>query len=322
MVLAAFAALPRLDEKMQPSDPVLSRSTEDLIAQTELPPRPTDDIDVEAELRALHDYKSRNSSSSSLLSTLSNPSLHAPETLPALHNLESARSSPTTPLTPTQSRPQLSPSSSSSSIKRLHRNLETRLHPFWAAALPSRQVRISLYPVDESDKSGRTEEELDLLEAPLLTQVVTTSPEGAFQAKFTIAWEMLCTHPAGIHVAFGPVGHEPEFRVSAELLPSASSETGRAAALEKIRHTIAPNMPVAGAEERVPLTHSQVRVLSDIDDTVKHSSILSGARAVFYNVFVRDLQENVIPGMGAWYDEMWRRGVRFHYVVSIVCVII
>lgn len=302
---------------MRPSDPVLSRSTEDLISQTELPPKPTDDFDVEAEMRALHEFKSRNSSSSSLLSTLSNPSIHSPETLPALHNLETPRlPSPATPSTPTQSRPQLSPSSSSTSVKRLHRNLETRLYPFWAAALPARQVRISLYPVDESDKSGRTQEELDLLEAPLLTQVVTTTQEGAFQAKFTINWEMLCTHPAGIHVAFGPHDHEPEFRVAAELLPSAASETGRAATLEKIRHTIAPNMPVAGAEERVPLTNSTVRVLSDIDDTVKLSNILAGARAVFYNVFVKDLQENVIPGMGAWYEEMFRRGVRFHYVVS------
>lgn len=248
----AFAALPRLDEKLRPGDPVLSRSTEELISQTELPPKPTDDIDIESELRALHDFKSRNSSSSSILSTLSDPSLHSPEPLPALHNLEAPRlPSPSTPSTPTQSRPQLTPSSSSSSVKRLHRNLETRLYPFWAAALPARQVRISLFPVDESDKTGRTEEELDLLEAALLTQTVTTTPEGAFQAKFTIGWEMLCTHPAGIHVAFGPADHEPEFRVTAELLPSVASETGRAATLEKIRHTIAPNMPVAGAEERV-----------------------------------------------------------------------
>lgn len=300
---------------MRPIDPVLSRSTEDLISKTELPPKPTDEIDVESELRALHDFKSRNSSSSSLLSTLSSSPLQ-PEQLPPLHSL-ARLPSPSTPSTPTQDRPQLSHSSSDSSVKRLHRNLETRLHPFWAAALPARQVQISLYPVDESDKSGRTEEELDLLEAPLLTQTVTTTPEGAFQVKFTITWEMLCTHPAGIHVAFGPADHEPEFRVSADLLPSASTETGRAAALEKIRHTIAPNMPVASAEERVPLTHSPVRVLSDIDDTVKQSSILSGARAVFYNVFVRDLKENVIPGMGAWYEDMWRRGVRFHYVVRI-----
>jgi phosphatidate phosphatase APP1 len=31
-------------------------------------------------------------------------------------------------------------------------------------------------------------------------------------------------------------------------------------------------------------------------------------------VFVKELRDIVIPGMGEWYNEMWRRGVRFHYV--------
>ncbi|KAF7976351.1 hypothetical protein HWV62_6895 [Athelia sp. TMB] len=44
------------------------------------------------------------------------------------------------------------------------------------------------------------------------------------------------------------------------------------------------------------------------------SGIVSGARAVFRNVFVKEMRDLVIPGMGDWYNEMWRRGVRFHYV--------
>jgi hypothetical protein len=57
-------------------------------------------------------------------------------------------------------------------------------------------------------------------------------------------------------------------------------------------------------------------LISDIDDTIKYSNILSGARSVFFNVFVKDLTEALIPGMPEWYNEMWHRGVRFHYVVS------
>lgn len=59
----------------------------------------------------------------------------------------------------------------------------------------------------------------------------------------------------------------------------------------------------------------RVGIISDIDDTIKKSNILSGARSVFYNVFVRDLNEALIPEMPEWYNEMWKRGVRFHYVV-------
>jgi phosphatidate phosphatase APP1 len=46
------------------------------------------------------------------------------------------------------------------------------------------------------------------------------------------------------------------------------------------------------------------------------SGITEGARAVFHNVFVKELKDGIIPGMGEWYTNMWERGVRFHYVVS------
>jgi phosphatidate phosphatase APP1 len=55
-------------------------------------------------------------------------------------------------------------------------------------------------------------------------------------------------------------------------------------------------------------------LISDIDDTIKHSHVLSGARSVFYNVFVRDLSESLIPEMASWYNSLYQRGVRFHYV--------
>ena len=80
--------------------------------------------------------------------------------------------------------------------------------------------------------------------------------------------------------------------------------------------TLTPPVQIATTSERVSLTYCPIRVISDIDDTVKLSGVHCGARVVFQNVFVKDLEENLIPGMGEWYTEMWRRGVRFHYVVS------
>jgi phosphatidate phosphatase APP1 len=67
---------------------------------------------------------------------------------------------------------------------------------------------------------------------------------------------------------------------------------------------------------KTPITHCPIRVISDIDDTVKSSDIVSGARVVIQNVFVRELQDNVIPCMGEWYRSMFQRGERLHYVVS------
>lgn len=139
---------------------------------------------------------------------------------------------------------------------------------------------------------------------PLTTQDILTGVDGSFSARFTVPWEQLCLHPHALHIAFGDPCTEHELILCAELLPAPPP--------------INYNKAGAKTELRMSLTHSPVRVVSDIDDTVKLSNILSGARAVFHNVFVKELKETVIPGMGPMYSGMYKRGVRFHYVVGIV----
>ena len=57
-----------------------------------------------------------------------------------------------------------------------------------------------------------------------------------------------------------------------------------------------------------------ISVISDIDDTVKHSAISSGAKEMFRNTFVRDLGELTVKGVSDWYQELAKRNVDFHYV--------
>jgi phosphatidate phosphatase APP1 len=69
------------------------------------------------------------------------------------------------------------------------------------------------------------------------------------------------------------------------------------------------------ATEKVLITASQgISVISDIDDTIKHSAIGSGAREIFRNVFIRDLVDLTIDGVREWYNRMAEMGVPFHYV--------
>ncbi|KAL1792670.1 hypothetical protein ACET3X_009177 [Alternaria dauci] len=69
------------------------------------------------------------------------------------------------------------------------------------------------------------------------------------------------------------------------------------------------------ATEEVIVTSSQgISVISDIDDTIKHSAIGSGAREIFRNVFIRDLVDLTIDGVREWYNRMAELGVKFHYV--------
>jgi phosphatidate phosphatase APP1 len=69
------------------------------------------------------------------------------------------------------------------------------------------------------------------------------------------------------------------------------------------------------ATEEVIITAAQgISVISDIDDTIKHSAIGSGAREIFRNVFIRDLLDLTIDGVREWYNSMAEMGIQFHYV--------
>jgi hypothetical protein len=146
---------------------------------------------------------------------------------------------------------------------------------------------------------------------PIASREVTTAQDGSFQVKFGVPWDVLLKHPDGVQIAFGAVTPGHDFFVLAELLPSPPPPP---------TSTVPQPVPVddtpgSRAQIKVPLSYTPVRVISDIDDTVKMANILSGARAIFYTVFVQNLGDIVIPGMGDWYNKMWQRGVRFHYVV-------
>jgi hypothetical protein len=206
-------------------------------------------------------------------------------------------------------------------IRRLHANLEKRLQPFWSSVLPNRTVRLHLFVTPhrdylKQDEDNEDEVSLDADNGPLMSQDVFTAVDGSFQVKFRVNWEELCHHPQALHIAFGEEIEEHELMIVAQLLPPADTNRPPRSNSSSSFVQTSTAQPLTSLS-RIPITHSPIRVISDIDDTIKFSGILSGARAVFHNVFVKDLRENVIPGMGEWYAGMWSRGVRFHYVVSL-----
>ncbi|KAB5516951.1 hypothetical protein GE09DRAFT_1179365 [Coniochaeta sp. 2T2.1] len=56
-----------------------------------------------------------------------------------------------------------------------------------------------------------------------------------------------------------------------------------------------------------------VSLISDIDDTIKRSSISMGAREIFRNTFVRDLGDLTVDGVKEWYNSLHDMGVSIHY---------
>jgi phosphatidate phosphatase APP1 len=69
------------------------------------------------------------------------------------------------------------------------------------------------------------------------------------------------------------------------------------------------------ATEEVNVTTDRgVSLISDIDDTIKHSNINGGAREIFRNAFIRDLGDLTIDGVREWYNTLHDMGVKIHYV--------
>lgn len=73
------------------------------------------------------------------------------------------------------------------------------------------------------------------------------------------------------------------------------------------------NEDLSAVHEIEIIDEDGVSLISDIDDTVKRSSISLGAREIFRNTFIRDLRELSIDGVREWYGELEKMGVSFHY---------
>lgn len=73
---------------------------------------------------------------------------------------------------------------------------------------------------------------------------------------------------------------------------------------------------LSATEEIVTHRVEGVSLISDIDDTVKHSSVSLGAREMFRNTFTAPLSSLTIPGVAGWYRRLAGEPykVDFHYI--------
>ncbi|KAH7106065.1 hypothetical protein BKA62DRAFT_612744 [Auriculariales sp. MPI-PUGE-AT-0066] len=302
-----LAALPKLIKQAvkqaepDPPPPIaihLTPSTEELLATKKLPPRPTEITDELERVALSQMYDDDTATQYSQDSTASSSAASAPEELDlAMAGL------------------------SQDEVRQLHLNLHSRFRQFWSSSLASRMVRIELYVVGEPAE-------------PLLTQDVMTDAQGGFALQLQVPWERMLAHPLAQKIAHGEAGATSlsvDFiRVTAELLPAPSKSLTatliNGAASTPTSATFAESsMPPSRSNSSdelhrpmdscvLPLTYTRVRLISDIDDTVKRSNILGGAKKAFRNVFVNELKDVIIQEMSDWYQSMYSSGVRFHYV--------
>ncbi|KZT37748.1 hypothetical protein SISSUDRAFT_1022458 [Sistotremastrum suecicum HHB10207 ss-3] len=303
-----FAALPKLPSSNQPDHftsnnplprPALSRSTEDLLKSHPLPATPSE-MTEEREFAAL-DAQFRKAEEDIEDDTVS---IESTEDIPP-------PSPSTAPSWNTSSRPSIS------ELRIQHANLDSRLQAFWSSAIAEAPVKITISSSQTPPDAKRVPHLIDITSPhdeptePFVSRQLTTTPQGAFQQKFRITWEQLIENPAGHALAYGERNPDQEntIYVHAELLPSPSHPHVTSPSPRGSSSTQNPKVTMP-----VQLSHAKVRVISDIDDTVKVCNILGGTKAVFHNVFVHPLEHLVVRAMSEWYYQLWQRGVRFHYV--------
>lgn len=74
------------------------------------------------------------------------------------------------------------------------------------------------------------------------------------------------------------------------------------------------NTPYSVQQDLIDVSYEGVSLISDIDDTIKHTGVTGDKKAMIKNVFVKDLDGLSIPGVVEWYNKLSGLGVQTHYV--------
>ncbi|CEH12517.1 related to app1-actin patch protein [Ceraceosorus bombacis] len=273
------------------------------------------------------------------------------ESAPHQRDVQSARRSEMD--APVQERPVIARSASGSAVplvggsstwwgRSLHElhdlaeNLEWRLRAFWTYKVAGREVRIEVLPCfarhqDEATTAaaaGWRTHERDAQHEEGKSRVIAATtlvsdaagmiddsliiPKHMIQAylrsdsRFTIQHNATPDDICALKVRALLM---PQKSLAQTVLPS--SEQAQGEPVKGPWHTLTVQPMRRGVR--------RVRLISDVDDTVRHTHVLGGTRAVFRNVFVRNHQEVQVEGVSQWYDAMVRLGVGIHYVSNAPC---
>lgn len=182
-------------------------------------------------------------------------------------------------------------------IAGFHHNLNQRLKAYWIYRSPHKDVLIEVSPVI----GGEVARDSDGDRLVLASTRLTTDATGQFEYRLVVPWHMLtafCQHYASV------IGATPN----------------RIEAVEVRAQLVDHRAQVASSDWRRLLVQEdgarKVRVISDIDDTVKQTGVLQGAKQILRNVFVLPYHESEVQGVAAWYHSMIDLDVGLHYVTN------
>ncbi|PWN28967.1 hypothetical protein BDZ90DRAFT_230968 [Jaminaea rosea] len=173
-------------------------------------------------------------------------------------------------------------------IHALTANLSERLADFWIYRVAASEVRVEVEGWFSADQEGEKEGDWRML----LAQELKSDAHGMFRLKVNI----------------GPVGVFGDELRRLRCRAVLAGNTQDAPATDWVPLDLpawrGPPLPHDEAPAR-PATPS-IRLISDVDDTVRQTLVTSGLKSVFRQVFVLPHDEVAVPGMAEWYR--WLKG--------------
>ena len=192
-------------------------------------------------------------------------------------------------------------------LHQLHANLNQRLKSYWVYRSAGVDVRIEVAPVIRGAVAQNEAGERILLAATRLT----TDSTGQFSHRLVVPWHMLSSFCAFHTSSLQAQPHDIEaIEVRASLAPSQDVSNATTEFTEPLGATQWARYQLEEDGNR------KVRIISDIDDTVKHTGVLHGVKRVLRNVFVLPYHECEVPGVSRWYHAMTKAGAGLHYVTN------
>jgi phosphatidate phosphatase APP1 len=83
---------------------------------------------------------------------------------------------------------------------------------------------------------------------------------------------------------------------------------------DKVEVSIVDDAEMSASEEVSIIGDQGITVISDMDDTIKHTGITEGVRAAFRNAFVREHEHLEVEGVRQWYKSLKEAGCALSYV--------
>ncbi|PWY98062.1 hypothetical protein BCV70DRAFT_202237 [Testicularia cyperi] len=183
-----------------------------------------------------------------------------------------------------------------------HNNLNRRLDAYWVYRSAQRDVYVEVSPIID----GSVARDARGTRLIMASTRLTTDASGQFEHRLIVPWHMLsafCQH----------------FATALQATPDKIEAVEVRAKLARREHSDTDIEEAELGWRRLSIHEDgsrNVRIISDIDDTVKHTGVLHGAKQILRNVFVLPYHEAEIPGIASWYRAMLDLGAGLHYVTN------